>query len=384
MTADLVVVGASVATTAFVERLRELGSQRRIVVVDSDPDAPYDRPPVSKHYLVEANAVDIAVDWSDLEVELVRARATGVDVSDAMLMIERDGHQERLPFKDLVIATGAVPARLPIEPEDTFVLRSAADARRLRDHTDAGQSVIIIGAGAIGVELASSLATRGSAVTLIDRASGPLERLLAGHLSAEATGWLEAIGVICRWNAGIDRVEHETVGWRVDLADGSRLRADLLVSAVGARPAVGWLAESGILTDGALVVGEDGRVVVDEAPMPNVFAVGDVVTRRLDDGTLRRTESWAAARQHATNLAEDLCGADRQPAPRPYFWTEVAGRMVQVVGTLTPDSALVLESENPERRSAFYRVAVDGADAEASAWIGINSQPRMARLQLGL
>jgi 3-phenylpropionate/trans-cinnamate dioxygenase ferredoxin reductase subunit len=377
MTNELVVVGASVSTTAFVERLRELGNRDRIIVVDSDPDAPYDRPPVSKHYLVGADHEDIAVDWSDLDVDLLRARATGVDAAANEVLIEDALGTRRLGFEKLVIATGATPARLPIEPPDTLVLRSAADARRLRSQTEAGKTVVIIGAGAIGVELASSLAARGSVVTLIDRASGPLERLLAGHLSEEATSWLESIGVACRWNAGIEIIERDGEGWRVELGSGERLLCDLVVSAVGARPAVAWLAESGLLTEGALVVGEDGRIIVDDAALTNVFAIGDVVTRRLEDGTLRRTESWAAARQHATELAEDLSGQERRPAPKPYFWTEVAGRMVQVVGTLDAAAPLVLESSNPDRRSAFYRVGGDEANA---AWIGVNSQPKIARL----
>lgn len=381
MSGDLVVVGASVAATAFLERLCELGHRGPIVVVDSDPDAPYDRPPVSKHYLREADAGDIAVDWSDFGVTLIRARATGVDAAAHTLRIQPAGEEPRdLPYGRLVIATGAVPARLPVEPPDTLVLRSAEDARRLRARTGAGESAIIIGAGAIGVELASSLATRGSTVTLLDRAPGPLERLLAGHLAEETTAWLESAGVTCCWNAGIERIEHDDDGWTVDLADGRRLRADLLISAVGARPAVAWLEGSGLLTDGALLAAEDGRVVTAAGPVPDVFAIGDVVTRRHDDGTLQRTESWAAAREHAMRLAEDLRGAERSPAPKPYFWTEVAGRMVQVVGTLRPDAPIELEASNPERRSAFYRVG--DADAGA-AWIGVNAQPRIARILRG-
>ncbi|MDN4596695.1 NAD(P)/FAD-dependent oxidoreductase [Leifsonia virtsii] len=380
MSGQLVVVGASVAATALIERIRELGNREPITVVDSDPDAPYDRPPVSKHYLVEADSSDIAVDWSDLDVSLVRAHATGVDPSAKLLLIEEAGMSRSIPFENLVIATGAIPARLPIEPPDTLVLRSADDARRLRMHTEGGRSVIIIGAGAIGVELASSLAARGCTATLVDRAAGPLERLLAGHLSAETTEWLESAGVRCVWKADIAAIEHAGDGWTVELRGEETLRADLLVSAVGARPAVAWLQGSGLLTDGALIADEAGRVVVEDQPRGEVFAIGDVVTRRHDDGSLQRTESWAAARQHATQLAEDLCGAQRGTAPKPYFWTEVAGRMVQVVGSLSPDDELVLETANPERRSALYRAAGAGED---EAFIGVNAQPRIARILMG-
>ncbi|WP_440711776.1 NAD(P)/FAD-dependent oxidoreductase [Herbiconiux sp. YIM B11900] len=378
MNAELVVVGASVASSAFIERLRELGDTRSVVVIDADPDAPYDRPPVSKHFLRNGDLEDIAVDWSDFDVTLVHARATGVDTDRRSLVLDdQSAETMTVNYEQLVIATGALPARLAIEPEDTFVLRSAEDARHLRAHTDTGQSVIIIGAGAIGVELASSLAFRGSPVTLIDRATGPLERLLAGHLSEQTTAWLEAAGVRCIWEASLSAIRHDDQGWVVELADGVHVGADVLVSAVGARPAVTWMSDSGLLTDGQLIVDETGRVLAPGGTREDIFGIGDAITRRRDDGSLLRTESWAAAREHATQLAETLRHAESAPVGKPYFWTEVAGRMVQVVGTLTAGANLTLESSNPAREAALYRV--DGYNG-THAWIGVNSQPRIAKL----
>ncbi|GAA1468969.1 NAD(P)/FAD-dependent oxidoreductase [Microbacterium thalassium] len=380
MTEQLVVVGASVATTAFLERMRELGDRRSIIVVDGDPDAPYDRPPLSKHFLVEGDAEDIAVDWSDLDATLVRGWATGVDVEARMLLVREAGGEElRLPYGQLVIATGASPIRLPIEPADTLALRSAEDARRLRAGTGDAERTVIIGAGAIGVELASSLAARGGQAVLVDRAQGPLERLLAGHLANEVTQWLEDAGVECVWGADIAAITRTDAGWRVDMGDGSQVAGDVLVSAVGARPAVGWLAGTGLLTDGMLLADEDGRVVTAEGAVPDVYAIGDVVSRRDAGGSTTRTESWAAARQHGARLAEDLCGADREQEPRPYFWTEVAGRKLQVVGSLDPAMTLQVEFENPERGTVLYR-----AEDDSTAWIGINAQPRIARLLMGV
>lgn len=378
MSESLVVVGASVATTAFIERLRELGNSSQVRVIDCDPDAPYDRPPLSKHYLVEGEAEDIAVDWSDLDAELVRARATSVDTSASVVRVEYpDGRVGAVPFDQLVIATGASAARLPIEPEDTTVLRSAADARRLRERTANGESAVVIGAGAIGVELASSLAARGSKVALLDRAAGPLERLLAGHLGRETSTWLADAGVVCHWEADIARISATDSGWEVELRDGPVLVGDVLISAVGARPAVSWLEDSGLLTQGALMVDADGRVLQAGTVVPHLFGIGDAVTRMRDDGPGTRTESWAEARQQGASLAELLTGASRQPAPPSYFWTEVAGRKVQVVGSLHPDAVPVLEFENPDRGATLHRYdAPDGT----SAWIGVNAQPRIARL----
>lgn len=381
MSDQIVVVGGSVATTAFIERLRELGSTTRVVVVDADPDAPYDRPPLSKRYLVEGDVGDIAVDWSDLDVTLVRGLAIGVDRAGRELHVRTEsGSSHGIPYGRLVIATGAVPARLPIEPPDTAVLRSAADARHLRQVAQEGTTAIIIGAGAIGVELASSLSVRGVRVVLLDRAGGPLERLLSGHLAGQITEWLTESGVDCRWHADIARIGRHGDRWRVELGDSEVLEGELLVSAVGARPAVAWLSESGLLTDGALIVDYGGRVLGPDGPIPDVSAMGDVVSRRAADGSLHRSESWASARRDGAVLAEDLCGVVRQPEPLPYFWTEVAGRNIQVVGTLNPGFAPQLEFENPERRAALYRVGSDGE----SAWIGVNAQPQIAKLLMGV
>jgi 3-phenylpropionate/trans-cinnamate dioxygenase ferredoxin reductase subunit len=377
MSEQLVVVGASVATTAFLERMRELGDTRPIVVVDGDPDAPYDRPPLSKQFLVGGDAEDIAVDWSDLDATLLRGWAVGAIPEERVLVVQRaDGTEAVIPYQSLVIATGATPARLPIEPADTLTLRSAQDARRLRDHAGAGQRAIIIGAGAIGVELASSLVARGSEVVLLDRAHGPLERLLSGHLAGETTGWLQEAGVDCRWGVDISRIVRTDAGWRVELGSGDVVESDVLVSAVGARPSVGWLQGTELLTDGMLLADDDGRVVNSAGTLPGYFAIGDAVVRRRQNGVTERTESWAAARQHGARLAEILCGVAPAPEPRPYFWTEVAGRKLQVVGSLTPAMQLQVEFENPDRGAVLYRAS----DGSAEAWIGINAQPRIARL----
>lgn len=378
MTRHLVVVGGSVAATAFIERLREVGVDDHVVVIDPDPHAPYDRPPLSKHYLVEGEPADIAVDWRDLDVELIRAEAMGLDLESQTIRTRAASGEGSVPFERLVIATGALPVRLPFEPPDTLTLRSADDAHLLRAAVRPGEHVAIIGAGAIGVELASSFAAQGVRVTLLDRALGPLERLLAGHLATELTKWLEEAGVRCVWNAGIMAVTHTDDGWSIQLKGQPDMRPDVVISAVGSRPAVGWLAESGALTGGALLVDEGGAVLIDGRASETVFAVGDVASRTVGN-VISRTESWEAARQQASDVASHFADVDREPDSLAYFWTEVAGRKVQVVGLLDPAAAPALEFENPERAALLYKVE----GSRGPAWIGINAQPRIARLRMG-
>ncbi len=380
MSEELVVVGGSVATTSFLERLRQLGETRPIMVIDGDGDAPYDRPPLSKRFLIQGDFDDLAVDWSDLDATLVHGWAVGVRPESSVVHIRNNvGGEWELAYEQLVIATGATPVRLPIEPSDTLTLRSAEDARRLRALAGDGQRVTVIGAGAIGVELASSLVERGSHVTLLDRAHGPLERLLPGHLANDLTRWLAATGVDCRWGVNITAIRRTGSGWQVNLDDGTRLDSDVVVSAVGARPSVEWLSGTSLLTDGMLLANDSGRVVNSNGVVARHFAIGDVVSRLRPDGSIERTESWAAARQHGAQLAEELCGVSGDRVPEPYFWTEVAGRKIQVVGSLRPSMELDVEFENPELGGVLYRAS----EGDSVAWIGVNAQSRIAQLPMG-
>ena len=185
----IVLVGASTAGEAFVSRLRELGHEGEIVVVDRDARMPYDRPPLSKGYLTDPDDTDIDVDWAD-GTSIVSAEATGVDpVAKTLAVVDPDGVSRAVPFDTLVIAAGATPVSLPIEREGVLHFRSVEDSETIRAAAGPGSRVGIIGAGAIGAELATSLSHNGAAVVLLDKADRPLERLLVGYLGADVTSW---------------------------------------------------------------------------------------------------------------------------------------------------------------------------------------------------
>lgn len=377
----LVVVGASVAAEAFTARLLELGYADPILVLDADARMPYERPPLSKAYFANPVDTEIGVDW-DPSIALVTARAIGVDTGNRTLtVLEANSESERsIGYGTLVIATGAQSIHLPFEPNGVLGLRSAQDADLIRAAADAGNIVGIIGAGAIGLELATSLRNRGSEVILLDKSDRPLERLLSGHLGTEISGWLDALGIDCRWNVDITAITGEPGNWTVQLADSPPVDAEVLVSAVGVRPAVGWLESSGLLTDGALLCDGDGRVLVGGHAVPDLYAAGDVVTRRHPDSTLARTESWSAAVEQGSRLAEVFAGQLPAPAEIPYFWTDVAGRKIQVLGTVSRQGLLQVEFENPDRGTVLYRVT--DPQESTTAWIGINAQAKIAQLRM--
>ncbi|GAB2572055.1 FAD-dependent oxidoreductase [Leucobacter ruminantium] len=376
----VVVVGASVAAEAFATRLRELDYEGEILVVDRDSRMPYERPPLSKLYLTSPATTEIDVEWHEtVPVTIAEATDVDADASTLTLTMATSGSARKIKYDKLVIATGATPIRLPIEPEGVMRLRTAEDSERIREAAGEGQRVGIIGAGAIGAELATSLSTIGSQVVILDKADRPLERLLVGHLGADVSSWLQSIGIDCRWSADIVSIEGKPGAWSVMLGDGNRLDFDLLVSAVGARPATAWLENSGLLTDGQLLCDPSGHVLVGSERCENIFGIGDVVTRQLDNGDRLRTESWSAAAEHGIHLAEHVAGKEAGEAEVPYFWTDVAGRKIQVLGTLRRDGAIEVEFENPARGAILYKVTgTDGSEG----WIGINAQPRIAMLRM--
>ncbi|MGJ0204388.1 FAD-dependent oxidoreductase [Leucobacter sp. gxy201] len=377
---DIVVIGASVAAEAFGNRLRELGYSGELLVVDRDPSMPYERPPLSKRFLTSPEDTEIAVEWQGI-APVIAAEATGVDplASTVELRLEESGETRRVRYGRLVIATGASPVSLPIEPEGVLRLRTLGDVERIRRAAGDGDRVGIIGAGAIGSELATSLVGNGAEVVLLDKADRPLERLLVGHLGADVASWLQAIGIDCRWGADIEQITGGPGDWTMILGDGSVLAFDALISAVGARPITSWLSDSGLLTDGQLVCDERGRVMTGKAVHETVFGIGDVITRQTVSGERIRTESWTAAAEHGTHLAETLIGREPSAPEMPYFWTDVAGRKIQVLGTLRRDGAIEVEFENPGRGAILYRVSGDDG---SEGWIGVNAQPQIAMLRM--
>ncbi|MBO1902153.1 FAD-dependent oxidoreductase [Leucobacter weissii] len=385
MTADrygVVVVGASVAAEAFVSRLRELGDEREILVVDRDPRMPYERPPLSKLYLTESERPEIDVEWDErTPVTTARALAVDPEARTLTLGIAATGSTRTVAYDTLVVATGATPIRLPFEPEGVLHLRSVEDADLIRESISSGSRVGIIGAGAIGCELATSARALGAEVVLLDKADRPLERLLAGQLGSDVTAWLHDLGIVCRWQADISGISGRAGTWAVGLDGGAEtLVFDVLISAVGVRPALDWLASSGLLSDGRLICDETGRVIGGADATADVYGIGDVVTRRLADGALLRTESWSSAAEQGRQLAERLAGNPEPETEPAYFWTDVAGRKIQVLGRISRDGAVTVEFENPARGSVLYRVV--GADGE-EGWVGVNAPQKIAMLRMG-
>ncbi|WP_190813262.1 NAD(P)/FAD-dependent oxidoreductase [Saccharopolyspora pogona] len=377
LTGDVLVVGASVASGAFVAQLREDGFEGRVLVVDQDPDAPYDRPPLSKEFLADSAESPGAPWWHD-GCELVRGRATALDVASSTVRVEfEDGSESALAAEQIVIATGSVPVRLPGEPAGVAQLRTAADARRIRDSVAAERRIVILGAGTIGTELASSLTLAGAQVSLVDLTDNPLDRFLCGHLGAEAAAWIRDAGVSLHLGSRVEGVLKQSGGWRV-VTDSAELSADLVVSAVGTRPATAWLAGSGLDVADGVRCDDEGTVLdTSGSPVSGVRAIGDVSAWGLIGAGARRCEDWTNAQRQGRSVARALLGKnpvhmDAEPA---YFWSHQFGRKIQVLGHPDREATLVQHVDEPHRKAAFYTLE---RGAETVAWIAINTPREFA------
>jgi 3-phenylpropionate/trans-cinnamate dioxygenase ferredoxin reductase component len=308
----IVVVGAGLAGLRTVEELRGRGYAGRIALIGAERRPPYDRPPLSKKVLSAIDPPDpsLRADFDKLGVEFEAGRTVG------RLDEVRDLGQ-------VVIATGADPVRLP-GPGAQRVLRSYDDALALRAMLRPGLRLAVIGAGWIGAELATAAAGAGCQVTVVEAAPLPLAAALPAEIGAIAGSWYEPAGVELRLGTAVSSVEDGGLA----LADGSWLAADCVVTAVGVRPSVAWLAGSGVVLENGVATDAGMR-----SSVPGVFAVGDCAafwSRRF--GRRLRFEHWDVALHAPEVVAANLLGGDEAYDPVPYFWSEQFGRMVQYAG----------------------------------------------------
>ncbi|MEV7600245.1 FAD-dependent oxidoreductase [Kitasatospora sp. NPDC089797] len=320
-TQQVVVVGAGLAGAQCALKLREGGWPGRILLVGEEAHAPYDRPPLSKDVLLgKADATTLDIDYDGLGVELLTGRrATGL----APGVLHTDGGDLR--YDALVIATGATPRALP-GAERAHLLHTLDDALALRALLRPGLRLVLVGAGWIGAEVSTAARQAGCAVTVVEAGPAPVPGALPTEVGAAMAAWYAEAGVELRCGVGVAAVEPGAVL----LADGTRLPADEVVVGVGARPATGWLAGSGVELDAAGAVVVDGRL---RTGLPGVFAAGDCVSYpSARSGARLAVQHWDHALQSGGAAAASVLGADVPYDPVPYFWSEQFGRMVQYAG----------------------------------------------------
>jgi 3-phenylpropionate/trans-cinnamate dioxygenase ferredoxin reductase subunit len=384
------VVGASLAGMHAARTLRVQGHAGRIVVLDADRHTPYDKPPLSKQVLAEGwepEQLALHVLNEDLDLELrLGVRATGLDLAERVLQVEGPGESE-LAFDSLVVACGASARQLPgtEDVEGVHVVRSLDDALALRSDLEAKPSrVVVIGAGFIGAEVASSCRTLGIDVTVVEMLALPLERVLGAEMGEVCAALHRAHDVDLRLGTGVDHLDTVTTdaGGRrvvgVTLSDGETIAAEVVVVGIGVKVNTGWLEGSGLTLD-------DG-IVCDETLLaaPGVVAAGDIArypSARF--GQMLRVEHWDHAIEGGEAAGRRLLAEARGEAPVvfdpvPWFWSDQYDRKIQLAGRPLPtDRVQVVEGDPGE----FRFVAVYGRGEQLVGVLGMNRPRHVMQLR---
>jgi 3-phenylpropionate/trans-cinnamate dioxygenase ferredoxin reductase component len=374
VTGTVAVVGASLAGLSAARALRARSFDGRLVVIGDEPHAPYDRPPLSKDLLAgtstpEDVALGTAADEAlDLEWRLGTA-AVGLDPSTRSVRLA-DGSEVRAD--GVVLATGARARRLPGTDglAGVHVLRTLDDALALRADLLAGGHLVVIGAGFIGAEVASTARGLGLDVTVVEALPVPLAGPLGAEMGAVCAGLHADHGTHLLTGTGVARLVGTSRVEAVELTDGRRLPADVVVVGIGAVPNVEWLAGSGVpLADGVVT---DARGATG---VPGVVAVGDcAATWSAEAGRAVRSEHWTHALEQPTTAVATLLGDEPAgPAPVPYFWSEQYGSRIQFAGSRRDGDVVRVLEGDPAARSFL---AVYERDGRPVAVLGVD-QPRL-------
>lgn len=329
-------VGTGIAGTTAAATLRQLGYDGRLVLVGSEPQAPYRRTALSKEVLEGAADVDgvrlRAPGWyAEQQVELLTGTAVTQLVPGAVSL-----EGAALPCDAVVLATGGQPRELSSAP-GAHLLRTAEDVLALRPQLLPGRRVLVVGAGFLGAEVAAAAATRGCAVTVLEAAPSPLHRVLPAALGGMYTDLHRAHGVDLRPGRGLAAVAAD----QVTDTRGTSYDTDLLVVAAGQLPDTRLARTAGAQVVDGIVVDGHGRT-----SLPGVWAAGDAAAfpDRVT-GVPRRLEHWQAAMTQGAAVARDLLSTGDRWTELPWCWSTQFGVDLQVCGDPRRTDDVVLRGD---------------------------------------
>jgi 3-phenylpropionate/trans-cinnamate dioxygenase ferredoxin reductase subunit len=333
----VVIVGGGVAAATAAEELRACGHEGEIDIFGAELHLPYNRPPLSKGFLLGAEEQDSlfvhdAQWYANQSISLHLGEAvTGLDLDRRHVLVGPAAHA----YDRLLLATGSRPRRLDAADQAGRVayLRTVENSLALRDALRPDQHIVFVGAGWIGLEVAAAARTAGSRVTVIESLELPLVRVLGPEIATAFAALHRAHGVDLRLRATIESFTRAEAGQSVvRLEDGSRVTADLVVVGIGVTPNDGLAGAAGLAVDNGVLVDEQLRTTD-----PHVFAVGDIAHQQHPAlGRRIRVEHWDTAIEQARVAARNMLGGDEDYARLPYFFTDQYDLGMEYAGSLGP------------------------------------------------
>lgn len=347
--------------------MRRAGFAGRVVLIGEESALPYERPPLSKSFITSEEEVPLVhffepATFATASIEVVTGvRAEAIDVKAGRLQLDFGG---TIPFDKLVLATGS-RARLLSLPgaESVHMLRTYADAVQLRDAMSRGKHVVCIGAGVIGLELASSARARGCTVTVVDVAASVLSRSLDPRLAALIRDLHELNGVEFVFSATLEAITSQGV----ELGDGSLLPADIVVAGIGVERNIGLAQQAGIETHRGIRTDASGVTSV-----PNVLAAGEVAefySHRSSGYVL--LESWRHAQDHGSLVGRVAAGIDELYHEVAWSWSDQHGVNLQFAGDTSGHGAQTVD--RGERGSESFSTFFLNANDQVIGALGYNA-----------
>lgn len=341
---SIVILGAGHAGIQTAARLRELNFDGSIVVIDESTSTPYDRPPLSKEFLLgEADSEctplrkNAFYEANDIQV-LTGVRAQSIDREAKEVLL--DGGT-RLAYSKLIIATGSEARRLSLpgaQLDGVHVLKTQQDAFSIKSLLGVGRKAIIIGAGYIGLEVAAAARKLGSEVTVLEFQDRVMSRVTSEVVSQHFLGIHQEQGVNFVFGAAVTEIRGEDKVQQVLTSDGAVYPADVVIAGIGVVPRQAIAEEAGIECRDGILIDEHSRT-----SDPDIYAVGDVARlvvplRDID----RRLECIPSAVEQALSAVDSIMGAPERIEEVPWFWTVQHGIRLQTAGLRLPDDEVII------------------------------------------
>ncbi|ANT54528.1 NAD(P)/FAD-dependent oxidoreductase [Mesorhizobium amorphae] len=373
--AGIVIIGAGQAGASVAAKARVLGFSGQVTIIGDEPVAPYQRPPLSKGYLIgETNFERLLLRspsfWSENGIDLkLGAPASAIDRFAKTVRC----CDETVRYDQLVLATGSSPRRLPAQVGGqlggVYTFRTVADANAMTAEFSPGRKLLIVGGGYIGLEAAALGAKLGLDVTLIEMAPRILQRVAAPATSDFFRALHAEHGVTILENIGLGRLIGEGRVSRALLSDGTELEVDFVIVGIGIAPRTQLASEAGLVIDNGVATDAFGRT-----SDPSIWAAGECASFR-HGGSRIRLESVGHAIDHGELVARNIAGAAVRYKAQPWFWSDQYNAKLQIAGlNVGHDRFVVREGEGPSQSVWYYRgpqlLALDAMNDSRSYMVG--------------
>jgi len=350
----VVVIGAGQAGSSCVAKLRNGGFEGRVTMIGAEPVPPYQRPPLSKAYLMGDMALERLflrpeAFYAEHDIDLMMGvHVDAIDTAAQSISVQG----KTMHYDDLVLTTGSEPRHLPAsiggDLDGVHVVRDLADVDAMAPRFVKDAKVLIVGGGYIGLEAASVAAKLGLRVTLVEMADRILQRVAAPETSDFFRDLHQGHGVDIREGVGLERLLGDGAVRGARLSDGAEVDADFVIVGVGIAPCTALAEVAGIEIDNGIKVDAQGRTSA-----PHVWAAGDCTSFPYRGGRIR-LESVPNAIDQSECVAENIMGGDKDYVAKPWFWSDQYDVKLQIAGLNTGYDRVITRRTDADSVAFWY------------------------------